>query len=455
MNVLKNTNDKPDEKKITIIGTCVVRDCFEIAKEYTETVKFKNIKYSLTYFGGPSIRSMFSDPFSDEEKKVLLELKEKSTCVNFFKKTFDTDIEKNLFSHFGEFESDWLIIDFGFILRESLTKQKTSITKFIFTELYNYLDEDNRKKFADLKNRNIYDPVFEDRVSFLEEYGRFLSKLKRLHNPKKIIFINTHYAKYAVDKEFKHIENIDLADALIEKSNELYDQCFALAKKMLRKSHFIDAFPINVTNINHKWGKYHLHFIDETYLYMYDSIFEIIHSKNCFSKRRELKLIKERYVNLVNEKLANVDVSTIEENNIVERYDKMTPDSKYFKNGLTLRIGKNLNFSLKGYATADTTFYLLNYSGNPLDNWKSVRETFEAENYHLMSGTSANDNFFVQFVFSNGPEERKWVTVNRGADFTAAKDYSCVLVRIVIKKHTSIDGCEGRIGIYKRGVKSK
>ena len=83
------------EKHLTIIGSCVSRDPFDIIKTiegYDE--KFETSYVVDRYIQSVSVFSAMSKPLPKEITEKMVSESESSTCANFFKKMFRLDATK-------------------------------------------------------------------------------------------------------------------------------------------------------------------------------------------------------------------------------------------------------------------------------------------------------------------------------------------------------------------------
>jgi len=225
------------------------------------------------------------------------------------------------------------------------------------------------------------------------------------------------------------------------REDALFEYAYECVLEKLPRAHVIDPPLLVIGNAKHKWGKFGLHYVTDTYLYTYRCIDYIIHAHKGRTKERQYMmeqncLLTERlfhkYSSIVNDCVQR-------ERDILHLRGNLKPGI-YEQNGVTLTVASNYEFSVRGKAEKDTVFYLLSATGNPCGGWTSAKDTLSPGKYLFTTRVQCQlDDYFMQLVLTDEGGEKHWVYGNLSNSFEIDREYAYRLVRFVVKCGKSLD----------------
>ena len=435
---------KNNKVNISILGSCVCRDLFEIPNSRTG----ENGNYIIDRFV-QSINpiSAVSDVIDNAVSTLIFNHINESTTSNFYKKIFTLEIKKKVFDYLNEVKSDFIIIDIT-TCRNILLKIKDSyLTLGLANEVLHSIENDEIKSLLKLERLDILDM---SQTEFEKLMDNYFANILSMYNQNKIIIIDIlHTFIFLGDKhEVKYLNNKMENEYILQ--NKRIERALIYLKKKIPNAHYIDRLPCLVGNINHKWGMCGMHYINDVYNYLFASVdFIINNSVNKSCEINELNKIKDYYGKVIFEKYNNEIIAKLKAiNNLIIPNNGMSV-GKWEKNGISLQVDNEYKFYINGISNEDTVFYLYSGHKNPLGKWMSSKFQLPKGKYSFASNCDiSSDTFYIQMVLSNSEEDRKWIWGSRYYEFETEKDYKYALIRIIIKKGIKVDA-EGEVHLEK------
>jgi hypothetical protein len=253
--------------------------------------------------------------------------------------------------------------------------------------------------------------------------------------------IDAKQATASIDSErFIVASMLATEESRYRKDNIQIDLAYRYAKEMMPNAYFIDSLPILVADVRHKWGRLGLHYVSETYMYLYRAMDYIIREKP--SKRRVRSYfhdLRDEYTRKVFERYSSaVARSTQAKRNLLE-YSKGMWQGIYRQNGLELVIDEEFGYTLRGVAEKDTAFYLYHGQKNPCGAWQPVSDETPAGIYLFSTGMKNEETHVaVQMVLSNVGGEQKWIPADLPFGTKLEKTYSHKLIRLIVASGTDV-----------------
>ncbi len=363
--------------------------------------------------------------------------------MNFYKKMFRLDITKDWYSYISESESEWLVMDLA-NNRYTLYKYGDSIfTTGMAQSVYDLLpNKSESPEITKLINSEIIEPLdIEERV--LEGMFRDFFKLllKRFREDRIIILIAENTCCYIDPESGSVAPAVIPTDETARRQNEYMSVCNKYTYKFLPRAHYVALPTVLFGSTRHKWGKCSLHYVDETYSYIYRCFDYIMTSK--VSRAVENQYIasqREYYSKLIFNKYTALIGDFINHGKNILLRNELADCKAYSQNGLTLTMEADFRFSLRGKATKDTVFYISSESKNPLGGWKCIEKTTRKGSYSFSTNVKSSwPDCYVQLVIRNTEEDTRWITGDYTVPFNLDKDYKYRLIRIVVAEGRSAD----------------
>lgn len=240
---------------INILGSCICRDIFEIGKHPDEDVIF-----SIEHF------YQFSNPFvytrQKPEKLIDIDLFRNMKVSNFYKKCILGDYNKvNLESCLEG--AEYFVFDlteFRFEVGQILGNYITYTEKF--KKAFNYIFPDK-----DISEIDIICVSLEEKKKSIDI---LVKRLLTKYEPDKIILLEN----YLVGEYFDDINSLFYVgnEEFQNKINDELKQLYLYVKEKYKDINVISVSKILVGDINHKWGKDALHYMNNYYKVAYEKI---------------------------------------------------------------------------------------------------------------------------------------------------------------------------------------
>lgn len=250
---------------VSIQGNCVLRDTIEFNNKNGEIVvdKFAQFINPITMFmEKPSIKEdFFGGKFAGTE---------------FSKRCCHIDFQKNLFEWLGTSRSDYFLCDVGSLVMHYFKFNNA----MAFTESRFFLEnkdlflqelqisEEELKKYS----YTIFDISVNELWECMREYAK---KVLELYDLPQIVLVELYMAEKFVIPET--MEPVlwwnNMTPTYLQ--NCVLREGFLILKNLWKGCNVID-WPGNVYgNVNHKWGKYQMHFTDDYYEWLYSRLLRI------------------------------------------------------------------------------------------------------------------------------------------------------------------------------------
>lgn len=302
---------------VSIIGGCILRDIIGIGYDngvIPENEGYIVDRYVQTVSPVSAVQNTkILDDSTVIEKMGLFDFEDFSgiTIRNFNKRNFKLDIGKSVFDYMFEVDSEYLIID--------MTEARFNLIKFFNENKETYLTDNNiwydkainRLDEHGYINMNYESVVSDDEIkSLIEKYVPvYLKKLLEHYPEERIVFLEVLPCNYYVDDKTAFVCNKDT----VRRFRTRIGFAYSVARKVMKKAHFIE-FPYNVqAAIKHKWGKNCMHYTEEYYNYALEAFNIIMHGNNKpSSENKKLKDLKEKYSRLYYDKYNDVIIDSLE-----------------------------------------------------------------------------------------------------------------------------------------------
>ena len=277
-----------EEKRITVIGSCVCRDLFEKASD----------NYSFhTDIRFTSPISMFAKPVDSIKANFDTFIKDvKTVNGKWYKKNLINDINKTTFDALKERHGDYLVLDFA--------ESRISVAEIVWPNKTDKLFVTNsvafRAHYSASFSKNIFKGtkiINHNPLSYSDEDWKtsifaFAKNILTLFEEDKIILIKNMPARYYVDSKKSlrpysskdHFSSIMLCDFLLEKLNQFFIEACPKCK-------VIEIPQYALGSQKHKWGNHPFHFTDIYYEYLLKTVSSILENNNS----NELKTLYSEY----------------------------------------------------------------------------------------------------------------------------------------------------------------
>ena len=258
-----------EEKRITVIGSCVCRDLFE---KVSDNYSFHtDIRFS-------SPISMLAKPLGFVKADFDSFIKDVPTVNGkWYKKNLINDINKTAFAALEDRHGDYLVLDFAesrIPLAEISWPNKSEtllVTNSVsFRAHYNASFNRNILKGTKL---SIHNPLQYSDEEWKQAVEEFANRILKLFKEEKIILIKNMPARYFVNSKGAlrpyyskdHFDSVMLCDLLLNKLNKYFlDVC--------PKCNVIEIPPYAIGSQKHKWGNHPFHFREAYYDYLFKCV---------------------------------------------------------------------------------------------------------------------------------------------------------------------------------------
>ncbi len=441
--------------KISIIGSCVSRDAFEIPKGMKEygknepTYEIERFVQSISPLSAvtPAIEPMIAD--------ALVEELQYSAASNFHKRCFTLDVRNSWEEYLGEVKSDWLVVDMS-VARFSCRRigrgyvSADDSLKLIF----NGVAEEAMRKCPTVRRLTEGDLL---RIDDLDEkkteaiYREYFRRLSKLYPQKRIVVMEVRNVTTHVDcKHGTVAPSFELMNEKYRTENAIIDRAYAYAKTFLPNAHFIEALPTSFGDVYHKWGRHELHYADQVYLYYYRAL-EIITQKktNGESEEAALRSLWESYTAKLFQQYTDLVANGFRSERSLLCVEDCARTGEFAVNGVKLTLREDFGFEAKGIASDETIFYLCQSDKNPLGGWKQLSMKLEPGKYLFTTRIKTEPNrAFVQLVLFAEGEEPRWISGNLSTEIELNHTYTHLLVRLVVRPGVAVE-VAGRISLER------
>ncbi len=437
---------KKETTHISIMGSCVPRDTFEICKNADGYFAGLENSYTVDRFiQSISPVSAIFDPIDETTSKQLICEAEASGAANFDKRNFMLDVTKTWRNYLSEVKSDWLIIDLSTARLRLFEFENSIITEGSLVRIldkHKALSEDSL--LSKLKLFNTIDVAECDQEYLINAYSRYFDELLAIYPQEKIIVLGIEHNFSFVDEVLSKVELLSYSIKYQQQiENNIINFAYSYAKEYMPRAHFIDPLPVSICDRRHKWGMMGLHYMPDTYLYFFRCIDYITHSNDDRSFEKEhimqLQIDFSKKMFLKYSVIANKNLE--EERNKLSLKHGVSP-GVYVKNGITLTISDDFSYTVSGEATNDVVFYLISSHKNPLGGWASRKEDTEPGVYKFVTGTrKIEDKFFIQLLLTDSINaDKRWITGDfKSVKFRIHNLYDYRLVRLVVRAGVSVN----------------
>ena len=177
----------------------------------------------------------------------------------------------------------------------------------------------------------IIDILEMDKKELYQYLKEYCDNILTLYDRQHIILFEIRAVEFQTDG--KTIEVSPTKPEVAKSYNDRMQLCFDYVKEYLKGCHIIE-FPNGVVgDINHKWGRALLHYVQEYYDYAKQAVDIITQNNgNDIEEEAELKKLKLSYEKIFKEKYEDILRTTLESNRREKQVaDKMINYEKYFK----------------------------------------------------------------------------------------------------------------------------
>ena len=291
-----------------------------------------------------------------------------------------------------------------------------------------------------IKSGEVVDLIDYDADVLVRMCTEWVNEIKQLFSQKKIIIVKTKNAKTFTDEGVLFSQN-SYDSSLYKHDDKLFEIAYNCVEKQLPNAYVIEALPTLVGNVQHKWGRFGLHYVDEVYMYLF-SCFDYIMNTNASRENKYAYMLKQNriYAERIFEKYVNISNNSIQTARNILDTVKGIKIGRYEKNGIVVNVEEGLCFSVEGTAKEDTVFYLYTKGGNPCGEWRSHEQHIPGGDYLFTTDFACqSDAYFVQLVLTDNDNNRRWIYGHLAGEFTLDHDYTYCLIRLVIRKGVSIN----------------
>ena len=280
-----------DKISVDIVGSCTVRDAFEISpllKENFCVSKFIQNNSPLTL-----------DDTSLEENGINISKNDFKNTHNCWYKWFDLNANNKFKSYLSQDCSEYLIIN---LIEMFYTFYELEVNnlKIRICNQYGISKNNITSRFPNCTTINPLELDFAEVEEYVKRYAIFL---KSLYKENKIIFIKNYPAKFYISSKDKKIHSFN--DSNLNKIVNYLNQVYFCFLSLFDNVNVINL-PLNTLgNEQHKWGLSPQHYVNEAYMYLGQQIFNIVKNGvkvNCQSVANYIKF-ETFNDNLINKKI--------------------------------------------------------------------------------------------------------------------------------------------------------
>lgn len=248
---------------VSIQGNCVIRDAIEFNCKNKEVIVDKFVQFInpiTMFFGKPHIKEDFFGGGKFEG-------------TEFSKRCCRMDFEKNLFEWLGTSKSDYFLCDVASLVMHYFIFKDTTA----FTESRFFLE--NKELFLQelqISEEELYKysyTMFDISVNELQEcMKKYAKSVLKLYDASKIILVELYMAEKFIMPETGEpvLWWNNMTPTYLQ--NCVLNQAFLILKDLLKGCTVIEWPKEVYGNVNHKWGKYQMHFTDNYYEWLYSRL---------------------------------------------------------------------------------------------------------------------------------------------------------------------------------------
>ena len=207
----------------------------------------------------------------------------------FYLRCFYLELSKKIFEYFKANESDYLIVDNGFVYYEYLKLENNTIIieNFYKPQIMPLIEHGVLPKIIEKFDiMKFSDKEIEERIQL------FCSEVLKLYKSEQIILFDLKAAILSYDHVLNKWEVFNYE--YLKKLERYYQLTFNCLKKFFKDCHVISLPYPMIGNANHKWGPCSLHFNTSCYNYLYKCMEIVTQNLSREQEVAELnKLIKD------------------------------------------------------------------------------------------------------------------------------------------------------------------
>lgn len=266
---------------VSVLGACVSRDIFGIARPDTYQVEQCVTTVSpMSLMQEPPKNGYLlkEEAFKDSKKSA------------YWIRTLCLDANKRVFDYMRQRKSEWLVLDLESVRKPIVTFQASNLSvskggaySSLWRTLFQILGEERKTK----SGRHFSD---EEWRACIES---FISEVLKIYRPEQIIFVECYGAQDYITKdgEIKSWSDFNLQRELYQ----LQSKVNQIAKELLVGCHVIRMPDYVMADAKHKWGLHPSHYVDLYYEYAARAIDVITAKKPLAQEQAELSLLKDLY----------------------------------------------------------------------------------------------------------------------------------------------------------------
>lgn len=383
-------------KTFNIYGRCVGRDLFEIGKTNEKSPYIiKRYLADINWF------EFDEEYFCTNKKSNLTKLGTKEEFIRnslfredipgFLRRMIYLDFTNQSCEYLFGTKSDWLMFDVSMFSTPLYICGQFVMTKsWRFTQ---YLEVFREKGWVpDVAQCFELNPTDLSREETENKMKKVFDEVLKHYPENRIILLQIKHSNLSLTKS-KRIEFYSVN----ETKYEFEQMCFEIAKRLLPRAHVIE-FPefFRISDENHKWGKHHMHYIDEYYKYALEAVNIITDGRS--TEKQDLDQLVNAYSYKISNKYRGVYLKKLQDNERQLKALKLTANkyrSFITKETNDIKVKKYLlsrNISKIGIVAA----------GNETVNYirPILKELGIAIIFELKSGTSYEGEKTVDAIFN-------------------------------------------------------
>jgi len=253
--------------KVSILGCCVLRDAIAFEDKMGGVVVERFVQFitPMTMFGGrPVLRGDILEP-------------DTLAGADFVNRCMYLDFKKLLFEYLSEVKSDYILLDVSNLVIYFYAFENG----ICFTESRGFLN--NEKRILDLMGmskeglaryrRGIFDLSVNEIRYTMKVYAK---KILSMYEVSQIILVELYMAEKYIDAEsgvpvqwWHNMLPTHSQNAILQIAYETF-------KQELGNVHTISFPKETYGDVNHKWGKYQLHYQGAYYKYLWKELMKIM-----------------------------------------------------------------------------------------------------------------------------------------------------------------------------------
>lgn len=254
---------------VSIQGSCVIRDAIAFCDKdsLVNVDRFVRFISPMTLFGGKPIM-----------KENVFELN-KMRGHNFSKRCMQLDFEKKVFDYLAEVNSDFILLDISSLVmyfyawKNGVRFTDATIARDNKEVLLNALGI--TKENLEAHRRGIFDISVND---IRENMHLYAQKILEIYKPSQIIVVELYMAEKYIDPETGLPVQWWQSMLPTHSQNSILKIAYETLIYELGGVHMISFPEETYGKVDHRWGKYQLHYTDEYYMYLWNELLRIMQS---------------------------------------------------------------------------------------------------------------------------------------------------------------------------------